>query len=552
MKQDEAFTLLTMGKNVFLTGAAGSGKTHLLNNYILWLRERGIEPAITASTGIAATHIGGVTIHSWSGIGIKKKLSIYDLDFIEQNERLVKRFKKTQVLIIDEISMLSAETLTMINQSIQAGLQSHEPFGGMQVIFCGDFFQLPPVVRGGETLTFAFQSPVWNELALHVCYLREQHRQDDGILLDLLGSIRNNTIADKHILKLEKRITDTSPENIPHLYTHNADVDYLNNERLSLLSSQPYNFEMSAKGSKKRVEALKKGLLVPETLTLKKGAVVMFVKNDPQGWFVNGTLGTVIDFKDSLPLVKTHDGKTLTVEYASWALEENEKTLAEVIQIPLRLAWAITVHKSQGITLDAAYMDLSKTFVEGQGYVALSRVKSLEGLHLKGFNAGVFTRNKHVARVDSVFKTGSERLSRRLQITNKKRIEEISDEFIERVGGHEPRPIEEIKEAKRKKSTFEQTQVLAKKKMSLKDIARERGMTKGTIVSHIEKLLDEKKLTKTNIKYIRREMKLTDKDFKAIAKAFKKEDTWKLAPVRRELKNKYSYDTLRIARLFIK
>jgi len=192
MTQDEAFKVLMMGKNVFLTGAAGSGKTYILNRYIQWLRERGIEPAVTASTGIAATHIGGQTIHAWSGIGIKDELSPYDLDRIEQNEKLVKRFQRTHVLIIDEVSMLSANTLTMVNQSIQAGLQTYEPFGGMQVILCGDFFQLPPVTRGREEVQYAFQSKTWNELSLHTCYLTDQYRQNDTDLLALLNAIRSS------------------------------------------------------------------------------------------------------------------------------------------------------------------------------------------------------------------------------------------------------------------------------------------------------------------------------------------------------------------------
>lgn len=436
MTQDDALTILKMGKNVFLTGAAGSGKTHVLNDYITWLKKHGVEPAVTASTGIAATHIGGQTIHSWSGIGIKKELTAYDIDQIEQNEKLVKRFRKTKVLIIDEVSMLSANTLSMVNRAIQAGLQNFEPFGGMQVVLSGDFFQLPPISREGENISFCFEGQAWKELGLHPCYLTGQHRQDDRVFLKILDDIRNGSINEGQKGKLRTHVQVKVPDDVPHLYTHNIDVDALNNERLSLLTSKPYLYKMESKGSKARIEALKRGLLVPEQLTLKKGASVMFVKNHPQGLYVNGTLGTVIGFSGKMPKVKTHKGKTFTVEYESWGIEENGKMLAEVSQIPLRLAWAITIHKSQGITLDAAYIDLTKTFVEGQGYVALSRVKNLDGLYLKGVHESAYSRHPKVEYADKTFRHASEKLVKRIEKTEKKRLKELREIFIAALQGN--------------------------------------------------------------------------------------------------------------------
>jgi ATP-dependent exoDNAse (exonuclease V) alpha subunit len=147
MKQKEALKIMKMGKNVFLTGPAGTGKTHILNKYIKFLRNHGVEVAVTASTGIAATHLKGVTIHSWSGIGIKDNLTDYDLELLEQKEYLWKRYEKTQVLVIDEISMLSASTLNCIDRVCKLFKRSELPFGGIQVIFSGDFFQLPPIEK---------------------------------------------------------------------------------------------------------------------------------------------------------------------------------------------------------------------------------------------------------------------------------------------------------------------------------------------------------------------------------------------------------------------
>ena len=554
MTQDEAFKVLTMGKNVFLTGAAGSGKTYVLNRYIQWLRQRGIEPAVTASTGIAATHIGGQTIHAWSGIGIKDELSPYDLDRIEQNEKLVKRFQRTHVLIIDEVSMLSAKTLTMVNQSIQAGLQTYEPFGGMQVILCGDFFQLPPVTRGSEKIQYAFQSKTWNELALHTCYLTDQYRQNDTDLLALLNAIREGNVTRPLRALVEKRIGHTVPQDIPHLYTHNANVDELNTKRLEALSTPSRIFSMKGKGSKKRVEMLKKGLLVPEKLTLKKGAVVMFVKNHPQGLYVNGTLGTVTGFTSQNPLVKTHSGETIETEPASWQIEDGEKVLAEVTQIPLRLAWAVTVHKSQGLTLDAAYIDLTKTFVGGQGYVALSRVKTFTGLYLEGINDWAYARHPDVAEANERFLAHSARTQLRLQKTPVERISEVSKEFIFRVGGHEPDHTKPTKKltAKENISTYEKTKRLLIEGASLDAIVKKREFTHETILSHIEKLLEKGSITKSHLEHVRDDSKLSDAKFASIARAFAKEKTWNLSPVRITLKNKYSFEELRFARLFLR
>jgi thymidine kinase len=183
MNQSLALNILKSGRNVFLTGQAGSGKTYVINQYIQRLRSCGIEVAITASTGIAATHIGGVTIHSRSGIGIKESLNHHDLELIAQKERLHKQINKAKVLIIDEISMLSAHTIDMVDQVTQMMRRDGRAFGGLQVVFVGDFFQLPPVMSqlsdGSEsTKRFAFAAKAWKNADLLICYLDTQYRQN--------------------------------------------------------------------------------------------------------------------------------------------------------------------------------------------------------------------------------------------------------------------------------------------------------------------------------------------------------------------------------------
>src|SRR3989344_3977187 len=307
MTQDVALSILKTGANVCITGEPGSGKSYLIGQYIAYLREHGIESAITASTGIAATHIGGMTIHSWSGLGIRDALSEYDLDFLLQKEKLVERARKTHILIIDEISMLDAHTLGMIDTIIRALRQNSAPFGGMQVIFVGDFFQLPPVsprqsqggpiARGGRASKFAFEAPAWESAQPLVCYLSEQHRQEDPVFLDMLFSIRKGLVTEELHQNLKARnIAPEVDETLPQLFSHNADVDNINKDELSKIPGKARIFDMHTKGSKALAESLKRGCLSPETLFLKEGARVMFTKNDFENGFFNGTLGTVAGF----------------------------------------------------------------------------------------------------------------------------------------------------------------------------------------------------------------------------------------------------------------
>lgn len=422
MTQDEALMILKTGANVFLTGEPGSGKTHTVNAYVEWLRERDVEPSITASTGIAATHIGGLTIHSWSGIGIKRALTKYDLDTISQNKRIVDRVGSTRVLIIDEVSMLSADTLQMVDAVCREIRLDERPFGGMQVVLVGDFFQLPPVVQRPQyneqesfdafktNSVFAFASSAWERLNPLVCYLSEQHRQEDEDFLGLLSAIRRDDFSEVHHELLASRNVQPEKGGATRLYSHNADVDALNNSELAKLPSATNSFEMISSGSDTLVAGLKRGCLSPETLILKEGARVMFTKND--GYmhkFVNGTLGIVVKVKgqDGYPVIKTTEGKLVTVEPMEWSVSDGGRVLARINQIPLRLAWAMTVHKSQGMSLDSAHMDLSNAFEYGQGYVALSRVRTLKGLTLAGFNARAVAVHPEILAKDEDFRTQS-------------------------------------------------------------------------------------------------------------------------------------------------
>ncbi len=405
MKQKEALRILEAGHNVLLTGPAGSGKTFLLNQYSAYLKKKGIGVAITASTGIAATHIGGRTIHSWAGIGIKDSLSQRDLQSLAKKAYLKKQFEKTEVLIIDEISMLHAHRLDMVNQVCQVLKKNFLPFGGLQVVLSGDFFQLPPISPGNEEAEFVYKAQVWPEMDIRVCYLEEQHRQNDEKMTRILGSLRRDEVGAETIALLQNRIKERPKGISPvRLFTHNVDVDRINNQELDLIEAEAHVYHMTSSGDKKLVTTLQKSCLAPSDLVLKKGALVMFVKNkfkEERAVYVNGTTGVVVAFDEyNFPIVSLRSGEEIVVGPDSWTIDDDDKILARINQLPLRLAWAISVHKSQGMTLEAAEIDLSRSFGYGMGYVALSRLSSLAGLYLLGINDMAYKLDPQVFAFD--------------------------------------------------------------------------------------------------------------------------------------------------------
>jgi ATP-dependent exoDNAse (exonuclease V) alpha subunit len=414
MRQAQALTIMVNGANVFLTGAPGAGKTYVLNQFVGRAMRAGKRVAVTASTGIAASHLGGTTIHSWSGLGILDQLTDEDLKRIGGSERLAKRYNATDVLVIDEVSMLHGQRLDMINQVAKLLRNSDAPFGGMQVILVGDLFQLPPVNRGSREFDFAYLSAAWDELDLSVCYLTEQHRQQGSDnLLSFLEAMRRGELNEDHAALIEDRVSQSPDKEVTvtRLYSHNVDVETINQRHLDELSGESKSFVMRTKGGKAKLEQLAKGLLAPETLELKVGAEVMFVANNFSEGFVNGSRGQVIGFKDGEPLVELLNGRKLYVEPHSWSLNEDGSVRAEISQLPLRLAWAITIHKSQGMSLDAAEIDLSRAFTPGMGYVALSRVRGLSGLYLKGINAMALNMHPQVHDLDTRLRQVSTQLS---------------------------------------------------------------------------------------------------------------------------------------------
>ncbi len=451
MTQNEALSILQTGASVFLTGEPGAGKTYTINSFVSYLREHEIEPAITASTGIAATHIGGMTIHSWSGIGIKEMLTKYDLDKIASSEYVNRRIRKTHVLIIDEISMLRADTLDMVDAVCREIKQNSEPFGGIQVILVGDFFQLPPIFKKEteqkqsallveKKAHFAYESNAWQRLKPVVCYISEQHRQDDKGFLELLSAIRSDSVEEEHYEYMKERFIEITeiPDETTKLYSHNVNVDTVNEEMLGkIIDEEEMPFLMDSEGNEALVTMLKKGCLSPETLLLKRGAVVMCTKNNPKEHYVNGTLGVVEEFDEysGNPIIRTRSGRTIQITPMDWVVEENGKIKAQITQIPLRLAWAVTIHKSQGMSMDAAVMDLSKVFEYGQGYVALSRVRRLSGLYLLGINHQALKVHPKILEQDKIFRSESENAEKSFAELSEASLGKMHKNFILALGG---------------------------------------------------------------------------------------------------------------------
>ena len=592
MEQKTALGILKAGRNVFLTGSAGTGKTFLLNKYITYLRERGIEPAIVAPTGIAASHLDGTTIHSFFGIGINEEVDDGYIDSLFYRKYLHNRFKNLQVLIVDEVSMVSPALFESMDKILRRFKYSQQPFGGIQIVLAGDFFQLPPVSSSGQARRFAWQTELWQKSSLRVCYLEEKFRQDDLSLINILDEIRSGEVSDGSREIFEECYQKELPVDfkVTKLYTHNIDVDRINQSELDKLPGEEEIFLAQTKGAKKQLEKIFNSSLVTPELILKDGATVIFIKNNFEKGYTNGTLGKVVGFTDGLrlPIVEIFSGRRITVEMDDWTVENDRGEItASVRQMPLRLAWAITIHKSQGMTLDAAEIDLSRTFEVGQGYVALSRIKSIQGLRLMGMNEVALQVDEAVLAVDSKIKSLSNLNVRKWNSFSKEEQQKMMDDFITQIGGtideeeiknhrknleiaeKEKREFLEGKNSNSKFAvkrggysserggTLKITKGFIEQGKTLAEIAKERKISERTIQDHLTKIME--KWPETNIEYLKPDdklIKLVNEAVQAIKKKNKQDDFMqsgdiKLRPIFDFLNEEISYEDIKLALLFI-
>jgi ATP-dependent exoDNAse (exonuclease V) alpha subunit len=393
-------------KNLFITGGAGSGKSHLLNFLKRNYSHLGLE--VTASTGVAAVNIGGATIHSWAGIGLANLPvdQIVENIFSPKFSRVRRKIKQAHALAIDEVSMISAEVFEILDHVFRQVRGNDKPMGGIQMLLFGDFLQLPPINHSGQNFNFCFNSESWQNLNLEVFVLEEIFRQTDQKFVKILNNLRFGKLDENDRKALESRLNakDESCAIKPTiLTTHNAKVEKINEGELKKIPRQEIVHVAEYFGTPAKIEFLKKSCIAAEMLKLKAGAQVMMIKNTYQKeGIINGSLGIIRDFssKKSYPVVEFTNGKILTLMPEEWLIEkfDEEKkmivTEAGVSQVPLILAWAMTIHKSQGLTLDKISCDLADVFSPGQAYVALSRARSLEGIFIESINFSRISSNR--------------------------------------------------------------------------------------------------------------------------------------------------------------
>lgn len=382
------------GQNLLLTGPAGTGKSTIIKALKDHYNRKLV---VTSTTGISALNIGGGTIHSFSGIGINTKPeSIHAIMNSMVWNKVQKRVRYCDIVVIDEISMLREDQLNLISEVFKEATRNSAPFGGKTMIFVGDFLQLPPVVKGQEKINWIFNSKVWKEANIEPVHLFKIHRQTDETFLSHLIHLRFGWCFENSDAFFKSR-TFTEKEIDPNtlrFFSTNMEAENFNTKKLYEIDSEMKTHYAQVSGISDYYEKqIKQSTLAQETLELKVGARVMFLNNyKPEGsddyLWVNGSLGTVVEYRRKTPIVVLDEsGETVEVKSHTWELKDWEgKELASFTQIPLKLAYGVTIHKSQGLTLDKAVIDCKKIFADGQAYVALSRVRSSEGLYLLNWN----------------------------------------------------------------------------------------------------------------------------------------------------------------------
>jgi ATP-dependent exoDNAse (exonuclease V) alpha subunit len=389
--QQNVVAWLNSGFNVFLTGVAGVGKTMVLNH---WLDQLPVNKnaAVTASTGIAATHIGGSTLHSWMG-ATPERDTMQRLCNASWMKKYGARLAVIDILILDEVSMVDASLFTLAEAAHRVARGKEIPWGGVQLVLVGDLGQLPPVEA--EEKGWCFQSPAWAESRIQVLELTQVMRQQDRKFASILQRVRVGQVDADALAVLSSRVKAFDPDSpgTVRLVTHNAQCDEMNEQRLARLEGVETAFLAKDTGCEPHLSQLQKNCLSPAVLKLKPGARVMFTKNDTElGQWVNGSMGEVVECSAKQVFVKLNDGSVVDVSAACWEKKQwgesdadGLSVMASRTQLPLRLAWAVTIHKSQGCTIDRVSLDLSKTFAPGQAYVALSRCRTLEGINIEAW-----------------------------------------------------------------------------------------------------------------------------------------------------------------------
>lgn len=389
--QQEAIDAALAGANLFLTGPGGVGKSAVLREIVRRLRSKGKCVAVTASTGVAAVSIGGTTIHSFLKTGLCGNVQrAIDLMTAERLLDVQQKIGHVDTIVVDEVSMLTGDYLDMMQmwlsfaRDVTPGV--YRPWGGYQLIVCGDFLQLPPVIKDvAVEKKFAFESLAWQRGDFAPAYLRTPYRQSDPVFLKHLHKARVGEVDQETLAYFNARVGAKFPDDAEpvRLFALNADADRVNEARLAALPGVERVYRALLSGHPSWQEAILNNAPCEEPLVLREGARVIFIRNNWLQKYYNGMRGVVVDLGRDTIGVRADDGTVFRVQLEEWSMVDSKGvTLATIQQFPLRLAWALTIHKSQGMTLDRVETDLSKCFDKGQAYVGLSRVKTIEGLRL--------------------------------------------------------------------------------------------------------------------------------------------------------------------------
>lgn len=380
--QLQALEKLNSDKNIFITGAAGSGKSFLLKHY---LKNKDIP--VLASTGAAAILVGGRTFHSFFGLGIMEGGVEATVQRALKNKKLLKRLKKTSAVIIDEVSMLSGPTLRAAERVSRAALNSLAPWGGLRIIAVGDFAQLPPVNPFRQSKEWAFSDSVWRESEFVPVILRQMMRSTDEDFLEVLRRVRNGLVDESVKAFLNARTEVTPQGDFTRLFPHRADVENYNLQQLQEIPDEIHTFQTEYIGKPADIEKFCKHAPIADVIQLKKNALVMIRQNDPAGRWVNGSLGRIENITSQFLVIKLEKGRRIELEKTDFTLlDADGNPVVSARNFPVTLAWAMTIHKAQGTTLDQMHVDLRKIWEPGQAYVALSRVRTPQGLFIEGWS----------------------------------------------------------------------------------------------------------------------------------------------------------------------
>lgn len=497
--------------SLFLTGKAGTGKTTFLREVVRYTKKKCI---VLAPTGIAAVNAGAMTIHSFFQFGLGPFVQgvIEPKSDFRINKSKLELIRHLQLLIIDEVSMVRADLMDHIDVELKRIRRNSKPFGGVQLLMIGDLQQLPPIAHGGEdellrqyykTLYF-FSSAALKSMKYSCIELKNVYRQTDGHFIDILNHARDCTLTSQDISDLNARyVPGFSPkpeDGYIRLMTHNRQVDYVNETELEKLDSKPYTFVAAVTGT-----FPEESYPTADSLTLKKGAQVMFIKNDPERRFINGTLGEVksID-KNSIAVRLAESGTVIDVEPVEWqniryqfdeeSKEISSKQIGRFKQYPLKAAWAITVHKSQGLTFDKAIIDVHAAFSPGQAYVALSRCRTLDGLVLSSpVSASVFMRDNAVDAYMNYISRPVEELAfsscyEYFEYEKKLEPEEVAPVKKVKVNQEKPKKVnkeEPRDESGKKLNTSEYSYWLYNQGNTVEQIAEKRKLNPVTIEGHL-------------------------------------------------------------------